>query len=481
MTNFKKTDGIFRNTNFLLLLIVLFGLSLRLIFFSGMGISDSLAYSKAANDLNLGKGIDPNSTLTLSTRLGLVYATAFSYSIFGINEFSAVLFPLLASIAGIILIFYFGKLLFNEKIGLLAAFLLSFFPLEVVYSTQLLSDLPSAFFMSLGVYVFLYAELKKGLKYGLSYLLSGILIGIGYMIRESALLIALFFAAYMLYKRRIKKWYFLVPLGVILVFALESLIFFSLTNDALFRFHASQKYLRESVISHNYFGRLDFPTGLFHYPWLFLTNSLLAFFYMPVFIAALCLFFNRRKESALLLLWFIPLLVYLSFGSSSLADYLPFKASDRYTEIFTMPAILLLAFFLTEKNMPIKRVITPLAIIILLSSSIAIVYVREDRSLLSGLKELHPFVKSLKKPVYIDDRSLKALGYISEYSLDKDLREYPNDLGNIKDSYVIINKEMIENLKVADKKRQFPKEIENPPANWQVIKERDNIKVYYLP
>jgi len=58
MTNFKKTDGIFRNTNFLLLLIVLFGLSLRLIFFSGMGISDSLAYSKAANDLNLGKGID---------------------------------------------------------------------------------------------------------------------------------------------------------------------------------------------------------------------------------------------------------------------------------------------------------------------------------------------------------------------------------------------------------------------------------------
>ncbi|MEK6950006.1 MAG: glycosyltransferase family 39 protein, partial [Nanoarchaeota archaeon] len=375
-----------------MLLIALFGLILRLIFFSGMGISDSLTYSKTANDLNAGKGIDPESTLTLSTRLGLVYATAFSYKIFGINDFSSVLFPLLTSIASIILIFYFGKLLFNKKTGLMAAFLLSFFPLEVVYSTQLLSDLPSMFFMSLGVYIFLYAELKSKLKYGLCYLLAGVFIGIGYMIRESALLIALFFIAYIIYKKKIKKEYFLVPLGVILVFALESLIFFSLTNDALFRFNASQKYLRESVIAHNYFGRLDFPTGLFHYPWLFLTNNLLAFFYIPVFVSALYLFFYRRKESILLLLWLIPLLLYLSFGSSSLTEYLPFKAADRYTEIFTIPAIMLLAFFLAEKDIFVKKWVAPLIMAFLLVSSAAAVYMREDRSLLAGLKELHTFI-----------------------------------------------------------------------------------------
>ncbi|MEK6876588.1 MAG: hypothetical protein AABX63_04195, partial [Nanoarchaeota archaeon] len=95
------------------LLIVLFGLFLRLIFFSGMGISDSLEYSKTANDINTGKGIDPESTLSLSTRLGLIYPTALSYKLFGINDFSSVLFVLLASIGSIILIFYFGRLLFN--------------------------------------------------------------------------------------------------------------------------------------------------------------------------------------------------------------------------------------------------------------------------------------------------------------------------------------------------------------------------------
>ena len=69
-----------------------FYLILRLIFFAGMGTSDSLVYSKTANDFNLGEGIDPKSTLTLSTRLGLIYATALSYKIFGINDFSSVLF-----------------------------------------------------------------------------------------------------------------------------------------------------------------------------------------------------------------------------------------------------------------------------------------------------------------------------------------------------------------------------------------------------
>lgn len=245
----KKTP-IYKNKKLLLALIVLFGIILRLAFFTGMAISDSLAYSKAANDINLGKGIDQGSTLTLSTRIGIVYATALSYRIFGISDFSSVFFVLLSSIGGIILIYYFGKLLFNENIGLIAAFLLSFFPLDAVYSTQVVSDIPSAFFMSLGVYVFLYNEIKN--KSGcLNYLLSGLFIGIGYLIRESALLIALFFIAYIIYSRKIKLQYLMVPLGVLIVLAFEMLVFFNLTGDPFFRFTASQNYLKEASALHN--------------------------------------------------------------------------------------------------------------------------------------------------------------------------------------------------------------------------------------
>ena len=111
---FKKlsSKSLLNNTYFLLFIIAVFGLALRLIFFTGMGISDSLIYSQAAND------IGTLNADTLSTRLGLVIVTSISYDIFGINDFSAVLFVLLTSISTIILIFYFGRLLFNEKIGI---------------------------------------------------------------------------------------------------------------------------------------------------------------------------------------------------------------------------------------------------------------------------------------------------------------------------------------------------------------------------
>src|SRR3989338_11089614 len=120
-----------RKPKLALFAIVVFGIFLRLVFFSGMDASDSLRYSKTANDINIGKGIDLNGALTLSTRLGLIYPTAFSYKLFGINDISSVLFVLLTSIAMIVLVFYFGRLLFSDRVGLMAAFLLSFFPLEV--------------------------------------------------------------------------------------------------------------------------------------------------------------------------------------------------------------------------------------------------------------------------------------------------------------------------------------------------------------
>ena len=473
-----------RKVRILLLLIALFGLFLRLNFFSGMGISDSLVYSKAAHDINEGRGIDPESTLTLSTRLGLIYPTALSYRLFGINDLSSVIFVLITSVASIILIFYFGKLLFNEKTGLIASFLLSFFPLDVVYATKLNSDLPSAFLMALGVYLFLYSEKTGKLK--INYFVAGMLIGIGYMIRESALLVALFFIAYIISKKQINKEYFLVPLGVMAIFIAESLLFLSLTGDLLFRFHASQKYLIEAMLAHNYFGRLDFPTGLLHYPWLFLTNNLLSFFYAFIFIAVIYLLYCKRKETYGMMLWLASLLLYLSFGSASLASYTPFMAVDRYTSIVTIPALLLLSVFLLEERRVIKKWAMPASLAFLLLASVVAVYTREDRNSLENLREAYPFLKGLNKTVFIDGRSLAAVSYIGEYSINKNLEKYPDSLGKAKNSYIAINRNMIRNLKEANKNLKFPSEIKNIPKEWKVIKEfgsseKDKIVVYQIP
>ena len=475
-------DSIIANARLSLFLITLFGLILRLVLFSGMGASDDLGYSEYA--YRIGQGIDPDSTLTLSTRLGTVYSTYFSYKLFGVNDFSSIFFVLEMSIANIVLAFYFGKLLFNEKIGLLTAFLLSFFPLEVVYATKLYSDLPSAFFMSIGVYFFLYSEMKSRLKCNAGYLLSGLFIGIAYTFKESALLIALFFLLYILYNKKIKIEYFLVPLGVLVVIFAESLAFLGLTGDPLFRFHVSQEYLAESTIAHDYFGRLDFPQGLLHYPYVILTDNLISVYYILIFIAILYFLINKKKETFYPVFWFIALLLYLSFGSANLTQYIPFKATARYLEIITIPGILLLSCFIAEKYSSKKR-LTAILLAFLLISSVAFASLREDRNQLGDLRQAYESIKYADKAVYTDSRSVKALAYIDKFENKVKAMEYPDDFSAVKDSYVIVNKKMIKSLKAANKNRIFQKEIENAPEGWVKInqigaEDDDKITIYYV-
>jgi 4-amino-4-deoxy-L-arabinose transferase-like glycosyltransferase len=467
----------------LLFIIVLFGLILRIAFFSGMGISDSLAYSEAANSINTGKGINTESALTLSTRIGLIYATALSYRIFGVNDFSAVFFVLLTSLGTIVLAYFFGRLLFNKRVGLMAAFLLSFFPLDVVYSTKLLSDVPSAFFMALGVYFFLYAE--KFPQQKRCYFLAGIFIGIGYLIRESVLLIGLFFAIYVIYKKKLKKEYIVVALGFLAVFAIEMAAFYALTGDALYRLSASQKFLADAVAKHNYFGRLSFPTGLLHYPYIILTSGTISYFYISIFIAIIYCWARGKKETYILQFWFISLLLYLSFGSASISRYIPFRAVDRYLTIITIPGILLLAFFLMEKRIRTKKMTMAVILAILIVTSIISAYVYGGRDLQKGLKEAKPYIEDLDKVIFIDKRSIKVLNFLSEYKSDMDLRQYPKNLSNIKNSYIVINKEMIRNVKDANKYMKFPPEIEDPPKHWVKMREigeedKDKIIIYYV-
>ena len=471
---------ILKDTKLTLTLIVLFGLILRLSFFSGMGASDSLTYSELANKID--KGIDlKNGVLTLATRLGIIYVTSLSYRLFGINDFSSVSFVLLASMASIVLVFYFGKLLFNEKVGLMAAFLLSFFPLDVIYATKLLSDLPSAFFVSLAVYIFLYSEMKSRRSY--FYFLSGVLIGVAYLIRESALLIALFFAAYVIYKRQVKREYFLVVFGFAVVFLFELFMLYKLTVDPFFRYTTVQSYLLEAFAKDDYYGRLKMPQGLFHYPYVILTDSIISYFYILIFIAMYYFIKNKDKNAYFLMFWFIPILLYFSFGSASFTNYLPFKAEPRYLAIITFPGILLLSYFLTNYKL-VKKNMVPYVLVMLLLLSIMSVYMEDDRNILVYLRELHAHLeKSGFREVFIDERSMRALDYISKFESKLNIKAYPEDLSKLRDVYVVVNKGMIRKLKALN--YTFPKEIENPPKNWKMVKEigegdEKKIIVYYI-
>ena len=123
---------------------------------------------------------------------------------------------------------------------------------------------------------------------------------------------------------------------------------------------------------------------------------------------------------------------------------------------------------------------------LLITTSIVFVYPREDRNLLDNLKDVYPYLETLDKQIYIDDRSIRALDYISQYDNQLDMEEYSDDLKSISDAYIVINRGMIKNLREANKNRVFPEEIDNPAEEWTVVKEigkydESKIVVYYVP
>lgn len=192
MRNFIKKIGEVR-AEFWLILVIVFAIFLRYNYFIGLNLNDDLCYVNLAHDVVEGR-FKPNGWI-FAVRHMMHYPIAFFFWVFGVSDFSASLYILLCSLGGILVTFYIGKTLFNEKIALLAAFFMSFFPIDVVYSTTLVPDIPVALFMGLSVCLFLYGE-----KYGNSvyYFLCGVSIGLAWLIKGLALLILLFFPTYFL-------------------------------------------------------------------------------------------------------------------------------------------------------------------------------------------------------------------------------------------------------------------------------------------
>lgn len=483
-----------KKTFFLLAAALLFAVIIRLVFFSGIGASDDLLYTSYSYDLSKGDYSYPATHH--GTRLGILYPTGLMYSLFGVNEFSSNFFVFAASIAGIILVFYFGKEFFDEKTGLIAAFLLSFFPLDVIFATKLLPDLPSAFFLSLGVFFFLVGEKQANTaKSGIHYAFSGLAIGLAYLIRESTLLIVLFFLAYAVFYRKFRHGYFLIFAGFIIFFLAESYVFWIKTGDFLYRFHSLVSYYPTVVEADRFFGRGSFPFSLLHFPYIMFTSVQFGLFFHFILIAAFYCVRIKNKKAYPFILWSLSLLLYMSLGTVSLTKYLPFAAIPRYLMIIAFPSIILLSVLLSDKNALIKKIILPSALFMLFVTSIGFIYLDKDaRHSIDNARKIHVQIESLNKPVYTDYRSKLLLEYLSGYKT-KNIKNFIHvegnksiadvDLTSVHDNFIWVDNKLIRNLMEPHPFIEFPKEIFNPPKNWVVVKKINNEDgdgiLYYSP
>lgn len=339
-------DNINKNTGSILFFIILTGFFLRFIMFSGFVGGDDIAY--IANSVPIANGDFTPPETHWGTRTFPVLLTSLSIFLFGLSDFSIVLFPFITSIFGVLIAFLIGKQLFDDTTGLLSALLVAVFPLEILFASQLFPFVFLSVFSALCFYLFLRGEEKES-----SQLLffSGVALGLAFTSRVTALYCLLFFGLYLLWKRKFLLRYAYFIVGLLLVSLLEFAYYYLITGDALHRFEvlANQQLSSGTGIKIvNMAGQID-KSSL---KWVLepfirpILEQELGFTFLILWPIVIYQIFKKNAAVALLLLWIIPLFIYINYGTTSPFKYYPLRRLPRYLSVISIPIMILIAWHL---------------------------------------------------------------------------------------------------------------------------------------
>ena len=459
----------------LLAFILVFALTLRLKFFIGLNWSDDVNYVYLADQILKGKY---KPSYMLSLRLMMIYPLALFFRVFGVSNLSATLYPLLTSLAEIVVVYTIAKLLFNDEVALTSAFILSIFPLHVIYATWIMPDVPLAFFLAFSVLLFLLAE-KRNSK--LLMLMSGMLGGMAYLLKLSGLMIFIFYFFIFLFKsfkrRKVELKYSLIFLGLFIILIAEGIFYYRMTGDFMLRYHRGFLYFSEKErLKHEFQTKFDFyPKVMFNldnsYRFMF-TNpyTYFGFFYFIVIISIIYFLKKKERKTMFPIAWFLIMFFYLQFGSMSFKEYIPMHRLTRHLTVLSAPSIILVSRFLQEKKF--KRISIFLLTLLTLNF---LYYIENIHYLQTGqVKDvllIFDYLKEMpEKTIYSDPGTNGHLMFYFKFERNDIFRPI-NSLRceEVRDSYVIVNatrawvelKSLIESI---------PSCVRNPPENWKKVK-----------
>lgn len=485
-----------------LLLIIIFALALRYKTFVGVCCDDDLSYTLIGNQILKGD-FKPNDWI-FSVRPVINYPIAFFFYLFGINDFSATLFVLMTSIGSIVLCYYFGKYFFDELTGLIGAFLISFYPLNVIYSTHIVPDIPLGVFMGLSVLLFLMGEKRGNLLY---YFLGGLSAALAYLVKGIGVLIFLFIISYYLLNKivnfkiskpsKIKKpkkrsdiGLIIFITGFVLILAIEGIFYFYQTGDFLHHYNVESSYYSTPGLGYN-FNLKFYPNAIFN---LKNPHPYFGYFYFLGAASILYIVLKKSRAAAVFALWFLSLFLYLEFGVMNIINFFPIHKLYRFLEIITIPLIVMISYMLARKSKPVLNFLKILVIVFLLFVSINSV-TKESNYLnnqyLSDFREIAKFLEEHKsEKFFVDQSTYQYLKFYSKYKTSNlYLLEYA-DKSKINNSFILINcsRGIIENREMRSRIDDY---LLTPKENWKLIKTIEsadkgiyatyNPKIYYVP
>ena len=291
---------------------------------------------------------------------------AFLYKMFGVNTWTSFFWPFICSLGNIVLVFFLARLIFRKnEIGLLAAGLLSFFPLSTIFATRLMPDEIANFFAGLTVLLFLKTSSRK-----LWGVLAGLILGVTYMVRPFFLILFLPFFIYALWKKKVFHIFLPLLTGFMIVFTLENIFFLYLHfikgAPFIFRLTADQDimiYVNRILSPQSNLDLIkNFPKAFFDF------NFMGLFYYCLIPILLYLIFTKKIKEVMIPLVWFFYCLLFLWFLPISWNPIVFICRSTRYLNILTMPMILIMAFFINAVITRRRYLVKGLVILLLVSS-----------------------------------------------------------------------------------------------------------------
>ncbi|MCM8808116.1 MAG: glycosyltransferase family 39 protein [Candidatus Omnitrophica bacterium] len=504
---------------FWLTLILILSLCLRLYFFVGIGFNDDSYYLEFAEKIYKGVKFVPPNAVEWGVRITVYYPVVFFWKVFGISEISTSIYFLSLSLANIIVTYFLAKELFNEKTGLVAAFLMCIFPLDVIYSTQVGPEIPLQFFSMTSLLFFIKGE-KTG-KFLYSFI-SGILIGLSYLTKSVIILLVPILCFYVFLqifhkKDRLKRYlskktflrYFLMFIGFLIIFLIQLIHFYSLSGEWFYGEKVRQYFFTHDLNSNSdllWYINMMFNIGPF-FGWLH-NKPLFGFVYYFVILSVIYLFYKKDKNAIFLAFFFLFSFAFFEYGlqfyCTKIMSYCLYARHPRFLSFFSVPSMILVARFFTFDGKKWRVFVFILGISLLSFTSIFYTY-QSWLFLRNGMGYIRETVNYLRKlpekTIYIPNGwDISKFKFFSQYddSFISRLRIYEcgfincsDDFNNngefITDSYVVTQVDPYTYIN----KDSYPKFMTTPPNKWLLLTNISlptlgifsnfNPRIYYAP
>jgi len=334
-------------------LILILATGLRVVSFIGYGYDgDDVGYADLAHSIVAGgfREAHERTSLIFPARIGILAPAAMSFKVFGVSEQALGVYPLVVSLAGILLAYVAGSVLFNERVGLVAAVLHAFLPVDVRYGTLLYPDPPGALWLNgaiLLVYVASRGAIRRRIVAGI---LAGLFLGLSWLSKEALLFSLPFVGGYILWATYRERENVGLAIGTVIGFAavigIESAVYAWYFGEPFYHFHAVERH-SHSPFATPWFWPVDaswsqlgarlFRDG----PETILLSTRFGLVNAVATLAVCYALFRKWRAWAFVGAWFVYHAVVFNFGSHSLRNYMPLPTADRYLWTLLLPSVVL--------------------------------------------------------------------------------------------------------------------------------------------